>query len=81
MTPPYQKGMQRATTKCSKTLASQVHEIVCTDVIDQTSLTQMWAKKATEQLEKLNSDCNMTDGLEAKLPLAVGEQGHAASKH
>ena len=53
-------------------LASEVHEIMCTDEIDQTSSTQKWTKKATEQLEKLTSDCNMTAGLEAKLTLAVG---------
>ena len=29
-------------------------------------------KKAAEQLEVLNNDCNMTAGLEAKLILAVG---------
>ena len=29
-------------------------------------------KKAAEQLEKLNNDCNMTAGLEAKLVLAIG---------
>ena len=40
-------------------LASEVHEIY------QTSSTQKW------QLEKLNSDCNMTSGLKAKLTLAV----------
>ena len=34
-------------------LASEVHEIMCTDEIDQTSSTQKWTKKATEQLEKL----------------------------
>ena len=33
-----------------------------------------WNKKAAEQLEKLNRDCNMTAGLEAKLSLAVGTQ-------
>ena len=45
---------------------------MCTDEIDQTSSRQKWTKKATEQLKKLNSDCNMTAGLEAKLTLAVG---------
>ena len=29
-------------------------------------------KKAAEQLDKLNNDCNMTAGLEAKLVLAIG---------
>ena len=42
------------------------------DDIDKTSSTRRWTKKATEHLEKLNKDCNMTAGLEAKLNLAVG---------
>ena len=33
---------------------------------------QKVVKKAAEQLEKLNNDCNMTAGLEAKLVLAIG---------
>ena len=49
-------------------LSSEVHEIVCTDEVDQT----VNEKKAIEQLEKLNNDCSRTAGLEAKLLLAVG---------
>ena len=52
-------------------VSSEVHEIVCTDEVDQTSSTKKWNKKAIEQLEKLN-DCSRTAGLEAKLLLAVG---------
>ena len=33
-----------------------------------------WTKKASDHLEKLNSDCNVTTGLEAKLLLAVGHE-------
>ena len=53
-------------------LTSEVHELVCTDEVDQTVSTHKWNKKAAEHLEKLNSDCKMTAGLEAKLSLAVG---------
>ena len=53
-------------------LPSEVHELVCTDEVDETAGTHKWNKKAAEQLEKLNSDCNRTAGLEAKLSLAVG---------
>ena len=53
-------------------LTSEVHEIVCTDEVDETSSTKKWSKKAVEQLEKLNNDCSRTAGLEAKLLLAVG---------
>ena len=53
-------------------LTSQVHQLLCTDEVDETHSTRKWNKKAAEQLEKLNKDCNMTAGLEAKLVLAVG---------
>ena len=53
-------------------LTSEVHELLCTDEVDETSGTLKWNKKAAEQLEKLKCDCNMTAGLEAKLSLAVG---------
>ena len=52
-------------------LTSEVHEVLCIDEVDETSGTLKW-KKAAEQLEKLNRDCNMTAGLEAKHSLAVG---------
>ena len=53
-------------------LPSEVHELVCTDEVDETAGTHKWNKKAAEQLEKLNSDCNRMAGLEARLSLAVG---------
>ena len=53
-------------------LTSEVHELLCTDEVDQTVTSCKWTKKAAKQLEKLNSDCNMTAGREAKLILAVG---------
>jgi len=52
-------------------LTSEVHELLCIKV-DETSGTLKWNKKAADLLEKLNHDCNMTAGLEAKLSLAVG---------
>ena len=48
---------------------------MCTDEIDEideTVSTRKMTKKAIEHLDKMNSDCNMTAGLEAKLSLAVG---------
>ena len=53
-------------------LNSKIHELVCTDEVDETISIRKWKKKASEQLDKLNSDCNKTAGLEAKLSLAVG---------
>ena len=51
--------------------ASEVHDIYCTDEIDETAGNRKMAKKVIEHLDKLNADCNMTAGLEAKLPIAV----------
>jgi hypothetical protein len=53
-------------------LSSEVHVLACTDEVDETASTRKWNNKAAEQLEKLNSDCNRTAGLEAKLSVAVG---------
>ena len=53
-------------------LTSKIHELVCTDEVDETISIRKCNKKESEQLDKLNSDCNKTAGLEAKLSLAVG---------
>ena len=53
-------------------LTTEVHELLCTDEVDQTSSTKKWNEKAIEQLEKLNNDCSRTAGLKAKFLLAVG---------
>ena len=53
-------------------ITSEIHELLCTDEIDKTVTTRKWNKKAADQLERLNHDCNMTAGLQAKLRLAVG---------
>ena len=60
------------TRKACDDLNTEVHELVCTDEVDETGSTCRWNKKAAEHLQKLNKDCNMTAGLEAKLSLAVG---------
>ena len=53
-------------------LTSKAHELVCTAEVDETGSTRKWNKKAPEHLQKLNKDCNMTAGLEAKFSLTVG---------
>ena len=53
-------------------LESEKHTVACTDEVDETKSTAKWHGKAAKQLEKLNSDCNNTAGLEAILKLAVG---------
>ena len=62
-------------------LGSELQELVCMDEVDQTSSTRKWVKKAAEQLDKLNNDCNMTAGLEAKLVFTIGATCIAASQH
>ena len=47
-------------------------EIPCVDEVDETRGTFKWSKKATQAMEKLNNDCNLTAGLEAVLKVAVG---------
>ena len=39
---------------------------------DETGSTRKWNKKATQQLDKINGDCNKTAGLEFVLNVAVG---------
>ena len=52
--------------------ASPTCELYRTGEIDETAGARKMTKKVVEHLEKLNTDCNMTAGLEAKLCLAVG---------
>ena len=53
-------------------LNTEIQQITCSDEIDETKSTRTWGKKAAEQLEKLNKDCNNTAGLQALLKVAVG---------
>ena len=50
-------------------LDAAVIEIPC---IDKTTGTFKWSKKATEEMKKVNRDCNLTAGLEVVLQVAVG---------
>lgn len=69
---PTRKACNDLNMEMLKRLASKVHDLPCSDEIDETAGMHKWTKKATEQLEKLNHDCSRTAGLEAKLTLAVG---------
>ena len=69
---PRRKACDHFNNEMLNRLTSQVHNLFCTDEVDETCSTRKWSKKAAEQLEKLNNDCNLTAGLEAKLTLAVG---------
>ena len=69
---PRRKACDHFNNEMLSRLSSQVHELLCTDEVDETCSTRKWNKKAAEQLDKINKDCNLTAGLEAKLVLAVG---------
>ena len=53
-------------------LDSKVEVLYCIDEIDETCGTRKWTKTASDQLKKLNKDCNLTAGLEAELTIAIG---------
>ena len=53
-------------------LKTNKKEILCTDEVDETTGTFKWSKKATDEMKKLNTDSNLTAGLEAVLHFAVG---------
>ena len=40
--------------------------------LDETGSTFKWSKKATEEMKRINADCNLTAGLQAVVQLAVG---------
>ena len=66
---PKRKACDNFNAEMFLKLPAKVHELVCTDEI---ASSRKMTKKAIAHLDKLNSDCNMTAGLEAKLSLAVG---------
>ena len=55
-------------------LQTKVIDIQCIDNVDETMSAQKWEakKRATQELQKLNKDSNLTAGLEAVLRIAVG---------
>ena len=53
-------------------LNTDTKDILRTDEVDETSGIFKWSKKATDEMKKLNTDCNLTAGLEAVLQVAVG---------
>ena len=56
----------------SKLGTKEPKEIPCVDEVDETQGTFKWSDKSKEALKKMNSDCNLTAGLEAVLQVAVG---------
>ena len=68
----YFQPVKPVKTKTSKCLDSKVEVLYCIDEIDETCGTRKWTKTASDQLKKLNKDCNLTAGLEAELTIAIG---------
>ena len=65
-------------TSTLKCFPGYVHEIPC---IDEVIGTFKWSKKAAEKMEKLDSDCNLTAGLEAVLKFSVGARVMLVEKY
>ena len=64
---PTRKACDELNSQMFGHLASPLLEISCIDEVDEMASTCKWNKKAADQLQKLNKDCNMTAGLEANL--------------
>ena len=69
---PTREACQKFNSDMLSKLDSEAKEIPCVDEVDETQGTFKWSEKAKESLKKLNSDCNLTAGLEAVLQVAVG---------
>ena len=69
---PTRKACLQFNSNMLSRLQTETHEIPSIDEVNETMSTFKWSKKATEELKKLNTDCNMTAGLEAVLQVAVG---------
>ena len=69
---PTRESCQDFNSEMLSKLGSEVKEIPCVNEVDETKGTLKWSKKATQAMEKLNHDCNLTTGLEAVLKVAVG---------
>ena len=69
---PTRKACQVFNSQMLSRLEAEIIEIPCTDEVDETASTFKWSKKATEEMKKINADCNLTAGLQAVVQLAVG---------
>ena len=69
---PTRKACEELNNKMLNMLGNQVIKIDAVDEVDDTASIQSWNNKATKELSRLNNDCNLTAGLEAKLHIAEG---------
>ena len=60
---PTRKACQVFNSQMLSRLEAEVIEIPCTDEVDETASTFKWSKKATEEMKKINADCNLIAGL------------------
>ena len=65
------KSCQEFNSKMLSRLEAEVKEIPCIDEVDETSGTFKWSEKATEEMKKLNRDCNLIARLEAVFRLLL----------
>ena len=66
------KACQEFNSHMLSRLDADITELPYIDEVDETASTYKWNKRATEEIKKLNSDCNLMAGLEAVLQVAVG---------
>ena len=69
---PTRKACQVFNSQMLSRLEAEVIQIPRTDEVDETASTFKWSKKATEEMKKINADCNLTAGLQVVVQLAVG---------
>ena len=68
---PTREACQNFNSEILSKLDTKTKEIPCVDEVNETQGTFKWSDKAKEALKKMNSDCNLTAGLEAVLQVAV----------
>ena len=56
-------------------ILSEIKEIPCMDEVNETPGTCKWSQTAKYALEKMNTDCNLTAGLEALLKICLWFDG------
>ena len=69
---PTHQSCQEFNTEMLSRLKGETKEIPCIDEVDETTGKFKWTQKAKDQMKKLNTDCNLTAGLEAVLQIAIG---------
>ena len=67
---PTRKACKDLNNEMLDGLESKVVKMDAIDEVDDTASNQHWSKKATQELERLNKDCNLTAGLEKTLRVA-----------